>query len=90
MYINKGSEMEEIKEKLLKIFKNVFDDEFLVVSPNASSKDIPGWDSLAHIRLMLNIQESFKLNFSAAEIDEIENYGQILELILKSEIKNND
>ena len=69
-------------EKLLPIFQNVFDDDNLIIKNHTTAKDISGWDSLAHIRLIVAIEKSFHLRFSADEISELENVGDMVDLIL--------
>ena len=75
--------MNIIIDQLLPIFKIVFDNEDLVIDSSTAPQDIDGWDSLAHIRLIIAIEKSFGLRFSAAEIAELENVGLIVELIVK-------
>ena len=71
-----------IIEKLLPIFQNVFDDDELIITSLTTAKDISGWDSLAHIRLVVAIEKSFHLRFSANEISELENVGEMINLIV--------
>ena len=71
-----------IIEKLLPIFQNVFDDDELIITSLTTAKDISGWDSLAHIRLIVAIEKSFRLRFSANEISELENVGEMVNLIV--------
>jgi acyl carrier protein len=71
----------QIYERLTEIFDDVFDDESIKVTPELSSKDVDGWDSLTHIRLMLSIERSFKIKFSTAEIGKLENVGDLAALI---------
>lgn len=68
--------------KLLPIFQNVFDDDELIITSLTTAKDISGWDSLAHIRLIVAIEKSFRLRFSANEISELENVGGMVNLIV--------
>ena len=79
--------MTNIVEELLPIFRNVFDDDDLVVNSSTTAQDINGWDSLAHIRLIVAIEKSFSLRFSASEISGVENVGQMAELILSKQAK---
>tara|TARA_B100001057_G_scaffold231721_1_gene231987 strand:+ start:422 stop:661 length:240 start_codon:yes stop_codon:yes gene_type:complete len=69
-------------EKLLPIFQNVFDDDELIITNLTTAKDINGWDSLAHIRLIVAIEKSFQLRFSANEISKLENVGEMVDLIM--------
>ena len=67
------------------IFRDVFDDEDIQINVDATANDIDGWDSLAQIRLILQIEKRFSLHFDASEIEKLENVGQMAELILQKQ-----
>jgi acyl carrier protein len=71
----------QIYARLVEIFENVFDDDSIKVTPELSAKDVDGWDSLAHIRLMLTVEKAFKIKFSTSEIGKLENVGDLVKLI---------
>lgn len=71
----------QIYAKLTGIFQSVFADNTLMASPSLAAKDVPGWDSLRNIRLMLTIEKSFKVRFSASEIGKLKNVGELVQLI---------
>jgi acyl carrier protein len=70
-----------IYARLTPIFHDVFDDESIVVTPSMSAKDIDEWDSLSHIRLVVSIERTFDLHFSAAEVGRLKNVGEFVDLI---------
>ncbi|MGA2251123.1 acyl carrier protein [Terracidiphilus sp.] len=71
---------QQIYARLTEIFSSVFDDD-IQVNPALSAKDVDGWDSLSHIRLILTIEKAFKIKFSTSEIGKLENVGQLVALI---------
>ena len=71
----------QIYTRLAVIFQDVFDEDSITVTPELSAKDVDGWDSLTHIRLMLTIEKAFKIKFSVAEIGKLENVGDLVTLI---------
>tara|TARA_B100002003_G_scaffold232173_1_gene243806 strand:+ start:345 stop:584 length:240 start_codon:yes stop_codon:yes gene_type:complete len=73
----------EVMGLLNPIFRDVFDDDELVIKANTTAKDIDGWDSLTHIRLVISIEKAFDLRFTAAEISALENVGEMVELIVR-------
>jgi acyl carrier protein len=75
--------VDDIQRKLTTIFHDVFDDDSIVLSPSLSAQQVPGWDSLAHVRLMLSVERAFGVKFSAAEIAKLGNVGDLIELIQK-------
>jgi acyl carrier protein len=66
--------------RLTGIFKDIFDDA-ITVTPELSAKDVDGWDSLTHIRLILTIEKAFKIKFSTSEISRMEKVGDLVVLI---------
>lgn len=71
----------QIYSRLSEIFEDVFDDDSIQVGPQLSAKDVDGWDSLTHIRLMLTVERAFKIKFSTSEIGKLENVGDLVTLI---------
>lgn len=79
----KGETMDAnpIYNRLTDIFRDVFDDDDLIVTPAMTAADVEEWDSLNHIRLVLSIEKSFGLRFSAAEVGSLKNVGEFVDLI---------
>ena len=71
----------EIYSRLTEIFEDVFDEDDIVVTPELSAKDVDGWDSLTHIRLILTVEKAFKVKFSTSEIGKLEKVGDLVTLI---------
>jgi acyl carrier protein len=68
-------------EKLSDVFRDVFDDDDLVIGVAMSAPDIDGWDSLAHVRLMLSVERAFGIKFTAWEIAKLKTVGDLVDLI---------
>lgn len=75
----------DLQDRLTAIFRNVFDDEEIVLAPDLTAADVDGWDSLSHLRLMLNVEKAFKVKFTAAEVGRLKNVGD-LESLLASKL----
>ncbi len=71
----------DIYARLSEIFQDVFDEDSIRVTPELSAKDVNGWDSLTHIRLILTAEKAFKVKFSTSEIGKLENVGDLVALI---------
>jgi acyl carrier protein len=74
-------EESQIYSRLGDIFQDVFDEDSIELTPSLSAKDVDGWDSLTHIRLILTIERAFKIKFSTSEIGKLENVGDLVKLI---------
>lgn len=79
----RSSTMDEpdIYARLRDIFEDIFDDDPIVVTPTLPAKDVDGWDSLTHIRLILAVEKAFKVRFSTSEIGRMETVGDLVTLI---------
>jgi acyl carrier protein len=76
-------EMDEpqVYARLTQIFEDVFDEDSIQLTSELTAKDVDGWDSLAHIRLILTIERAFKVKFSTSEIGKLQNVGELVALI---------
>ena len=63
------------------IFRDVFDDEELVITDSTNSDDIEDWDSLEHISLIISMEKEFNMKFDIKEVNKLENVGQMVDLI---------
>lgn len=70
-----------IMEKIQDIFRDVFDDEELVVEDSTSSDDIEEWDSLSHIQLVVAVEKTFGLKLTSKEILSWEDVGEMSDAI---------
>ena len=71
----------QIYARLTALFQGIFDDDSISVTPELSAKDVDGWDSITHIRLMLTVERAFKVKFSTSEISNLKNMGNLVTLI---------
>ena len=72
---------EQILKKVQEIFRDVFDDETLIIVREMSAKDIEDWDSLAQINLIVAIEQDFHIKFRLEEIQGLKNVGNTIDLI---------
>jgi acyl carrier protein len=70
-----------MKERLQKIFRDVFDDDKLVIHDKMSAVDIEDWDSLAQINIIIAIEKEFEIKFNLKEVTSLKNIGETLDLI---------
>ena len=71
----------EIMVQIQEIFCDVLDNEDIVLTDTTTSDDIEEWDSLSHIQLVVSIEKSFKLKFTAADISSWGNVAEMCEAI---------
>ena len=67
----------DIHHRLQQVFRDVFNDDSLVLRDDMTSHDIAGWDSVAHINLMFSIESAFGTQFIGNELAEFKNIGEL-------------
>lgn len=70
-------------DKLNGIFQDFFEQDDLTISRDTTASDISGWDSLAHINLIMTVENEFGIKFAIGELQSLQNVGQMLDLIKK-------
>ncbi|MBR6669726.1 MAG: acyl carrier protein [Ruminococcus sp.] len=70
-----------IMTRLTEIFRDVFDDNSIVINENTTSNDIDEWDSIEHINLIGAVEEEFKLRFKMKEVSGMKNVGEMIDII---------
>lgn len=76
---------EILYKKLTGVFQEALEDETLVLTSDLTANDVPNWDSLNHIRLIVSIEEAFGIKFSTLEVTEFKNVGDLVDLILSKQ-----
>ena len=72
----------ELLEKITLVFRNVFDDQNIVLTLSTSPSDINDWDSLSHIRLIITHEEEFGIKFKSTEISDLKNVGEFINILM--------
>ena len=72
-----NSELEQISI----IFRDVLEDDSIVLHNETTASEIEGWDSLNHIYLIVEIEKHFKIKFTSTQIAEWKNVGDIVKSI---------
>jgi acyl carrier protein len=69
----------QIQADLQEIFRRVFNNESLVLTDSTTSADIPGWDSLQQIKIILACEKKLKVRLKARDINALENMGEMID-----------
>jgi acyl carrier protein len=68
--------MNPLQSELQEVFRRVFDDDELVITESTSAADVDGWDSMAHINLIIAVEKRFGVKFTGGEIAALGRRGQ--------------
>lgn len=74
---------ENIYEKLNGLFRELFMDEMIELTPETTASDIEDWDSMMHIMLIAEVEKMFEIKFDVKTAKEMKNVGMMVEMIEK-------
>ena len=63
------------------IARQVFEDPALELTPDTTSDDVPRWDSMNHITLIVECECRFDIQFETMEIEELRSVDELVRLI---------
>ena len=67
--------------ELQEIFRDIFDEDDLVLTADMSADDIEDWDSLTHMQLIIAIEKKYNIKFTTDEIIEANNVGEFVHIL---------
>lgn len=80
--------MADLLPEVQQVFRSVFDRDDLVITRESSAYSVEGWDSLAHINLVMALEKKYKVKFGLGELSDLENVGDLLNLLDKKLKRN--
>jgi acyl carrier protein len=72
---------ENIFQRLQGIFREVFMDPTLQISGRTSPKEIPEWDSVAQVNIVLSVEMEFGFRLTTSEVSNIHKVDDLLGII---------
>ena len=72
---------EQVKIRLEKVFRDVFDDDSITLSDSTTADDIDAWDSLEHISHISAVEKAFKMRFTIKEVSGMKNVGEMIDIV---------
>lgn len=64
------------------IFRDIFDEDDMIIGDRTSSEEIDEWDSLNHINLVSSIEKEFEIRFSLVELITLKDVGAMVDLMM--------
>lgn len=73
---------ENFEQKFETILKDVLKISSFTLTDELKVKDVPGWNSLNHLMVIVALENGFNIRFSVEEATQTENLGELKSLIL--------
>ena len=69
----------EVQKQLQDVLRSVFNNDSLVLSDSMKATDIPGWDSLQQVKIILACEKKLNIRLRARDINALENVGEMVD-----------
>lgn len=69
--------LSSVDDRIRDVFREVFDNDQMEISDSLSPKDVPDWDSLAQVRLIITLEEEFSVKFTTQEVAQMTCVGDL-------------
>lgn len=63
------------------LFREACNQPSMEVRDEATNESLPGWDSLAHVNLLLAVEREFRVRFTVPEMLELSSVGGLKALL---------
>ena len=74
-------DLETTMFRIQRVFRDVLEDDALVLSEETTADQVDGWDSVSSIMLMVALEAEFGIRFNTGEMASLANVGQLVERI---------
>ena len=72
----------EIYDKLTGIFRDVLMRDDLVLTPELTAKDVPGWDSFRQIEIIISVEDTFGIKLHPRDLDRLNAVGDLANIVV--------
>jgi len=76
-----------IIKEIQPIFRDVLDLPDLQLTRQSNASNVEGWDSLAHVNLVMGIEKRYKIKIALGELQDLKNVGEMADLIQKKLVR---
>lgn len=63
------------------IMRDTFDDDSITINPATTAADVPTWDSMNHVRLIVAMEQDFGISMPMEQVSGLQNVGEMVALV---------
>jgi acyl carrier protein len=72
---------EKIQNKLTDVIRDFFELPQLAIDPSTTAAQVEGWDSVAHVGLIVAVEKAFAVRFTTKEVKSLRTVGDLIGLL---------
>ena len=71
----------EILGRVQSIASDILNLPGLELAEDTTAQDVPGWDSLTHVQIIVGVEQAFGIRMTSTEVAQLENTGSLVDVI---------
>ena len=80
--------MPNIDQRLLDVFRFVFENDALAISDETSQSTLDDWDSFAQAKLLVGLEDEFGVEFESAEVGSLKSVAAIKQALVARSVSS--
>jgi acyl carrier protein len=72
---------DEIRNRIALLLADILDQDAVVLTDATLAEETQGWDSLAHMKLLVAIEGEWDVSFQVSELTASRNVGELVDLV---------
>lgn len=73
----------QLLAELTALFRDIFLRDDLVLRPDYTAANVPGWDSFKHVEIIMAVEEQYGIHLTTQEVDSLQSVGDLLTVIAR-------
>jgi len=78
----------DILERVQSIASDILGLPGLKLHEENTARDVPGWDSLTHVQIIIGVEQAFGIRMSATEVAQLENAGSLVDVVQQHQARS--
>jgi acyl carrier protein len=74
----------DVLARITSIVRDELDDDDIDLTMTTEANQVEGWDSLAHVRIVIAVERAFKARFETVQITGLKNVGDLVRLVQRT------
>ena len=70
-----------LDDRLKDIVRDVLGDDQLQLDERTTAQDVAGWDSLAHINIMVSVETEYGVSFTTDQLGRFRDLGELQDFL---------
>lgn len=71
----------KILTELTDLFREIFVNDEIVLAAQTNAADLPGWDSMKHIEIIIAIEQKYGVRFSSRQVEGLRSVGDLVAVL---------